>query len=245
MNRRRAGTPERGEEARGRLEEKYVFVDGARDVILAWLEHACIPGPSYGVETVHTVYFDTPDLTLYGEKRNGDYLKSKVRLRWYAEEPAGRPAPVARWFLEVKLKEGAVCRKRRIDLGPPAGGLRRRPLLDEAISALPARLAELGYTPRGILSPVILIRYRRHRFLDPLSGSRLAVDTGIRAADVNRDLMAAAVPVHLETGVLEIKGMHGGALPCLEPIRSHLRKSAFSKYAECIARATHPVQRRI
>jgi len=245
MNRRPARTPEKGEEVQGRLEDKYVFVEGARDVILAWLEHACIPGPVYGLETVHTVYFDTPNLTLYGEKRNGDYLKSKVRLRWYEEEPAGRPVPDARCFLEVKLKEGAVCRKRRVELALPEGGLRGRPLLDAAIGDLPARVSELGYSPRGVLTPVLLVRYRRHRFLDPLSGSRLAVDTDIHAADVNRDLMAAAVPLHLGTGVLEIKGMHDGAPRCLEPIRAHLTKSAFSKYAQCVELATHPVQRRI
>ena len=54
--------------------------------------------------------FDTPDLASYAEKANGDYLKTKLRLRWGT--PLGRPArprTAAPWtaWLEVKQRQGS------------------------------------------------------------------------------------------------------------------------------------------
>ena len=88
------------------------------------LERLCRPDPAFPTGTVFTIYYDTPSLECLDEKRNSDYLKTKVRLRWYRVE--GRPTDSA--FLEVKSRVGSrrdklrlavprqswpVCRRRR------------------------------------------------------------------------------------------------------------------------------------
>ena len=52
--------------------------------LASWLAAVCHPERAYPPARVVTVYFDTPDLALLGEKIDSDYLKTKVRVRWYA-----------------------------------------------------------------------------------------------------------------------------------------------------------------
>ena len=63
------------------IEQKYLFRAGQEEMILHWLDHACLPDPEFDAGLVSTIYYDTPSLSLYESKRNGDFLKCKVRLR--------------------------------------------------------------------------------------------------------------------------------------------------------------------
>jgi VTC domain-containing protein len=214
------------------LERELKFVmPAARGVLARSLVAAVCPRDAeYPAATLSTVYFDTPDLRFLGEKIDSDYLKAKVRLRWYA--PIGAADDTARAFLEIKLRIGDRRRKLRVRTSLTAAVLRDlpfdRPEFDEVLElarplgiALPARLL-----------PVLLVRYDRYRFIEPMSASRVSIDMNIGAPRGSHRLVRDAAPVTLPYAVLEVKGA-GTDLPrVLHPLlRLGARRGSRSKYA--------------
>ena len=114
------------------FEAKFVAERWRAESARRWLQMVCRPDPDFPEATVYTVYYDTPGLRCLHEKLNGDYLKSKVRLRWYrVGERAGDTA-----FLEVKMRLGSRREKVRV----PAYGAKKRPRLGRCWSSLPSSL---------------------------------------------------------------------------------------------------------
>lgn len=237
------------------VERKYLCAEGQTHAILAWLEHACLPDPRFPRAVVSSIYFDTPDLAFYREKQDGLFLRSKVRLRWYEDDgaedvlgaeglpgedgPTGAGRSAVRGatgdcFLEVKQKEGRVSRKLRIALPRPPVLREGEPLGDDGIAALGARAGELGCSPPGPLVPVLLVRYRRRRYVDPRSLARLSLDAGIVCTHANPAFVLGSPPAHLAVTVLEVKGGDGAFRRSLEPLAGRLVPESFSKYASCL-----------
>ena len=71
-------------------ELKYLLPAGRAFLARKIVSALCQPDPVYPAATVFTIYYDTPDLTLLSEKLNSDYLKTKVRLRWYLHAAGSR-----------------------------------------------------------------------------------------------------------------------------------------------------------
>ena len=102
-------------------------------------------------------------------------------------------------------------------------------------SRLRKTIAEFGYFPEQPLRPVIRVSYRRYRFNEMLTGTRVSLDYTIRSSLVIPDIGHREREVRLAGGVIEVKG------PEMElPVT--LRKmslldtdwSRFSKYGNCI-----------
>jgi hypothetical protein len=232
------------------LEYKYLFPAGYEAPVLEWLEHACLSDPVYDHGIVYSIYYDTPGLFHYQESGDGDFLKSKVRLRWYADSGSPVPETAAsatsvKCFLEAKKKFGSVREKRRLELFLPTETLDSDPFSQAAILDLPLRAFELGYLPSGILVPVLLVRYRRRRFVDPETHVRIAVDTEICCPAANESLLPGLPPVHLGLGVVETKGPRRGWPATLRPLQGLLTRSPFSKYARCLEELQQPLGRRV
>jgi hypothetical protein len=214
------------------IEQKFFFDALKKDLLLDWLEFHFVRDPEFYFSPILSVYYDTPSLSLYNEVRNGDYLKTKVRLRWYQREfSAGQQS--VKCFLEIKQKFGARRRKRRepvtVDVQSLTGDLFSQPRILEAPDALP----EWHLLVRGILVPLLLVEYERFRFVDPYTGARISLDSGISCARANAAYLAGAVPVRLSSGVLEIKSARDTLPQRLQPMGRYLRKQSFSKYASC------------
>jgi len=92
-------------ELSARVERKYAFPSHGAQAILGWLEHSCIADPLYPGGTVSTIYYDTPGLTAYREKRDGDSLKCKLRLRWYTAPGPAHAEGTVSCYLEAKRRE--------------------------------------------------------------------------------------------------------------------------------------------
>ncbi|MHC4706353.1 MAG: VTC domain-containing protein [Planctomycetota bacterium] len=230
----------------GSIEQKFVFVNQEKGLILDWLEYCYIRDPNFPFGPISSVYYDTPSLYFYQEKRNSDYLKAKIRLRWYANLQASDPDFPVKCYLEAKRKYGAIRRKERVELLISSGRLATHDLFsDEEILDLSSRVYELGVFPPGTLVPILLIQYNRYRFIDPRSGSRIALDTDIQCMCANPQYFAGLPPISLGMGVLEIKGKHRKILNTLHPISDHLTKEAFSKYARCCEHLTQPFGQRL
>ena len=199
----------------------------------ASLEALCAPDGAFPENVVHSVYFDTPDLASYMEKAGGDYLKTKVRLRWYARAGPGTPKAGGDWtaWLEVKTRTGSLGVKRRKLLRLPGPS----PLEGLDPEALGAVVQEhLGSARR----PTCWVSYSRTRLWGPDGLTRLSIDRDLRV-----DWVARWIPTHWFGAtppifVVEVKGDTAAVHPALSTLLvRHARKRALSKYALCLDHA--------
>jgi len=216
-----------------RFERKFVGGMDQVSFALAWLEHVCAPADSYADEVIHSIYYDTPRLQCYYEKVNGDFLKTKVRLRWYEEEEDGS----GEVYLEVKRKTGGSRGKTRARLDVDRPWLISAELCDPAFVDLlraQADVCELG--PVG-LAPSLHIGYRRRRFACPASGAGVAIDTDIGVRRINGGLIPGIGCATIPSIVLEVKGDRRGDIPWIGRLYdAGFRSRSFSKYGECVSR---------
>lgn len=215
-----------------RTEKKYALDAAHASLALAVIGAHCLPDPDYARATVHSIYFDTLDLQFLTEKIDSTYLKAKVRLRWYGDwdfAPDDGPA-----FLEAKIKEGGLQRKVRLRIGRSGRELAATPLGDQELAALPALLATLGVGLSASARPVFVVAYRRSRFIDPRTGTRIALDQDIHAPRSVLSCPGSAGFPRLPWAVIETKGAIGTLPPYLAPlVPMGLRPEAFSKYLLC------------
>jgi hypothetical protein len=216
-----------------RHEIKFVGPARGASFAAATLEAMCPPDDEFPANVVHTVYFDSPDLASYREKANGEYLKAKLRLRWYAQpgEPARAAGDAWTAWLEVKLRRGSrgVKRRKRLELPGPS------PLAGLDPEKLGAIVREHLGSPRR---PTCWLSYSRTRLRGPDGTTRLSIDRDLRvewvASWVPTRPHGAGPPVF----VVEVKGPTGAVHPGLSfLIARHARKRALSKYALCLEHA--------
>jgi hypothetical protein len=220
------------DEAPGTIEQKFLFDSCKSALLLDWLEFHAVRDREFYFSPILSLYYDTPGLRLYQEVCNGDYLKTKIRLRWYQREFPAEQETV-NCFLEIKRKFGARRYKRRQLLALGRGCLSGDLFSRGAILAVPEALPEVRLAAGGILVPILIVEYERFRFVDPRSGSRIALDIRIGCPRANAAYLPGAAPVHLSNGVLEVKGALDTLPEWLRPMQGHLRKQSFSKYAHC------------
>lgn len=220
----------------GGHETKFVLSNRRAHALRDWLARTCLDDPSYPAGLISSIYFDTFDLRSLAEKVDSDFLKTKVRVRWYGDIATGRPEEAS--FLEVKSKEGA--RRDKIRIRAPWSGeeLSRMRLTDRKLLDPTAFLAASGVVVEGPLYPVLQISYRRRRYVEPVSRVRICLDWDIRAPRVNSQMMPHRAAVRLDRAVLEVK-RRALDLPGLARRfrRFGCRKESFSKYAVCCAAA--------
>jgi hypothetical protein len=218
------------------VEQKYVFSGMYGDLLNSWLTTHCDLDPEFPLGTVSSLYYDTPTLQFYEEKRNSDYLKTKVRLRWYDaydEAWTDGTIDVVQCFLEVKSKVGSLRTKARVAVSIPRQHLVDDPFREDDIVSLPRRVGlDMPDLPSALL-PMLFVRYERGRFVDSATGSRIALDTRIRVIATHPHYVPVRFPTELPLGVLEVKGPARDLPESLGPLSGYVTKAAFSKYATC------------
>ena len=134
-------------------------------------------------------------------------------------------------FVEAKLRVGNRRSKVRERLPYPAEELARWDLQDARFRTFPMHLNQHGIPVHDPWQPVMLIRYRRDRFIEPLSNSRISLDSDIAAAAVNRTFMSVIDVAPIGVAVLETKGA-SDALPLAlrSLLQLGLHKRSFSKF---------------
>lgn len=208
----------------------------------AWLNHVCIPDPHYPLGVISSIYFDTPQLASYQEKVNGEFSKTKVRLRWYdpAEKEKEGKIPA---FLEIKMKDGNKTHKERKKLLLSKEWLHQVVLTDEVLAQVAAEnLYGLGVRNPDQLFPVLEVIYHRERFICTDTGARVNLDTQISVERSNHDLLPNAGPVNVGDVVVEIKDEVIKDVFWLEDIyKAGFRLRSYSKYGLCVDRLLHGV----
>ena len=215
-------------------ELKYVFSNHRARIFRDWLDVRCRPDPQFAAGRIFSVYFDTPGSTLLDEKINSDYLKTKVRLRWYGDWTSGRPA--GNVFLEVKRRFGSTRKKFRQLLDWPAAEAAGRELSDPRLLEVNRLVAAAGFCFSGPLRPVVGIEYRRRRYLEPATGTRICLDHDIAAFRTHPALGPAGRRPPIADGVFEVKGTVERLPDTLAPlIALGCRRQSFSKFQRCLA----------
>lgn len=221
----------------GERELKFILPAGRADFARRRLESLCRRDPEFPSALVWTIYYDTPSLVSLGEKLNSDYLKRKIRVRWYSDISGHVSGPA---FVEAKLRLGNRRSKARARLPYPADEIATWDLQDKRLLSVPLLLREHGVLDQESWEPLMMIRYRRDRFIDPLTHSRVSLDADISAIAVNPRHVPHIDPSPLATAVLEVKGASErlpATLQSLLPLG--IRKSSFSKLHMLYAHATH------
>jgi VTC domain len=220
----------------GERELKFTLSEGRVDLARRRLDGICRRDSKFPEAIVWTIYYDTAGLASLGEKINSDYLKRKIRVRWYSDLSGRATGPA---FVEAKLRVGNRRSKVRAQLPYPAEELARWDLQDPRFQTFPALLREHGIVLHDRWQPVMLLRYRRDRFFEPASRSRVSLDSEIAAAAVNHSVFSVFDSSTAGAAVLEVKGA-GEKLPLAlrSLLQLGLHKRSFSKFLVVYARMT-------
>ncbi len=185
----------------------------------------------YGMTTIASVYYDTPDFRLINASLDRTAYKEKIRLRTHG--PATENSPV---FLELKRKADGIVYKRRAQTTVPEAGA----FFAGANGLFPDRqiCRELEWFRDyyGTLRPACLVIYDRVAYFEPGGDLRLTIDFNprYRMDDLRLTGDMDGIPLTREgDSILEIKVQ--GAMPLwLTAILDEGRicKSSYSKYGE-------------
>lgn len=213
-------------------ELKYAINNSKSHQIIEWLRLSCRPDPEFPVGMVSSIYYDTRDWTFLAEKINSDYMKTKVRVRWYSDISNKKHFDAS--FAEAKFKIGTRREKVRI-MTPYSGKWLSNVRLDNPkLLELPPLLRSKGIILDQNVFPVYEISYKRLRFVEPYTSTRICIDYDISAPRVNSYMLPRFNPLRLQTAVFEIKGGLSELPFTLQPLTDlGCRKASFSKYTAC------------
>lgn len=226
-------------------ESKYPYALGDEPCIRYFLDAMCLQDQEHPQDRINSIYFDTRDRRHLAEKVDSDYVKMKVRLRWYGNTTNLNPEHVVKAFLEVKIKNGVRRQKTRKPVEVRARVLNDSAESFDELMQLVNSARECGWVPCGQLYPALAIHYDRMRYLDPQDWARLALDRHITYRPINLLIWPDSISGQLAEGVLEVKSPTGVLPRALWPIRERLcMRDAFSKYEECWQNCANPFYQR-
>ena len=186
----------------------------------------------YGLTSIASLYYDTPDFRLIRASLDKPGFKEKIRLRSYG--PATEDSPV---FLELKRKASGIVYKRRVQTTIPEV----RQFFAGEDGLFPDRQIsrELSWFRdyHRPLQPACLIIYDRVAYFEPGGDLRLTIDFNPRyrmadGLDLTTSMDGTLLLPEGDT-VLEIKVQ--GAMPLwLTAIldEAQIYRNSFSKYGE-------------
>lgn len=215
-----------------RTEKKYTIHAQHTAVASALLHAHCLPDPLFPKGSVHSIYYDSLDLQFLTEKIDSTYFKAKIRLRWYGSwDFVADDGPA---FLEAKIKEGGRQQKLRVPVPSSGRQLAAQNLSDPRLAALPPLLARQGVGVPFSVRPIFTITYRRLRFLDPVTNTRIALDQDIHVPQAALSCPGLAGTTAASVTVIETKGALTSLPGYLAPLLTlGLSATSFSKYLHC------------
>lgn len=219
-------------------EMKYVAPVHRTSLAIQMLEKLCEPDPKFAFGIVSSIYYDTRNWDYLREKRESDYLKTKIRLRWYEQATEMTEAADVS-HAEIKYRIGSKRKKIRMTTEYTGRYLAGIALDNAELLKIPIALAASGARIRQPIFPALTIRYCRRRFVDRLTGARISLDYEITSPKSNPLMLGTTFPCALRKIVLEIKGTNGEfPLKLKHLLKLGFRKEAFSKYYECYGQLT-------
>ena len=213
-----------------RYELKYILSPQQRAYLEKALEgHMKID--KYGITSIASLYYDTPDYRLIRLSIQKPPFKEKIRLRSYGL--ATEESPV---FLELKRKYDRIVYKRRVQSTIPV--VNRFFLREGDIPANGQIAREIQYFRDyyGTLVPACLIVYDRAAYFEPDGDLRLTIDGNPRYRVDNLNLTSSMEGTSLLPegySILEIKVQLAMPLWLTHILdEGKIYRGSFSKYGE-------------
>ena len=199
-----------------RIDTKYVVTEKQLRDILARICDAYYAQEVEGnrLSPYSTVYYDTPDLTMYLIHHNRHLVRDKVRVRTYVDSHLT--------FCEVKHKNNkGRTKKKRIVVEPVPN------IIDNPEAA--AFLAEKQPYPVGTLSPHLVTIFDRFTLVNYGKTERLTSDCNLHFENLRSGTTASMAPL----AVMELK-QDGRARSLLKDVLFELRIHPFKISKYCI-----------
>jgi hypothetical protein len=216
-----------------RVEQKFFVAPVRANLALALLRRTCRWDAEYPEEQINSLYFDTARLDQHQRSMAGEFAKDKIRIRWYGTGHSG----AVRVWLELKSRRGFASTKQRTALQVPAIALAFEELSNGIVpvTTLMQTMAGFGFFSSERLHPVIAISYWRYRFVEPRTGSRVALDVYIRSSVVMPGIGLGERGLELPGAVVEVKGTSVDLPLCLRQV-AELGSSwtRYSKYSSSL-----------
>lgn len=161
---------------------------------------------------IRSVYFDSPDMRWFHEKRNGLQKRFKYRLRTYSHGNSGFSPPL---YLELKGRNGSLVIKHRVRLpvdrfengiGGGAGWL--RDILYETSSGNSVAERFIAQSFRYRLAPSVITDYNRSAWEDRTNPDfRATIDTASTAWRTSWEGLPEGIPAQIipSGDIVEIK----------------------------------------
>ena len=219
-----------------RVEWKYILSAEQTEFFRERLKGHMEPD-AYGLTTIQSLYYDTPDRRLVRTSIEKPEFKEKIRLRAY-----GRATDASPVFLELKRKAFGIVYKRRVQATVPevkrffAG----EPVLDEDGQIDREMIYFRDYYKK--LEPACMILYDRTAYYEPDGDLRLTIDRNprYRIDALSFDHAPVGIPL-LAPGdtILEIKVQDTIPLWLVRILsEGKIRRGSLSKYGEAYRRST-------
>ena len=199
-----------------RIDTKYVVTEKQLRDILARICDAYYAQEVEGnrLSPYSTVYYDTPDLTMYLIHHNRHLVRDKVRVRTYVDSHLT--------FCEVKHKNNkGRTKKKRIVVEPVPN------IIDNPEAA--AFLAEKQPYPVGTLSPHLVTIFDRFTLVTYGKTERLTIDCNLHFENLRSGTTASMAPL----AVMELK-QDGRARSLLKDVLFEMRIHPFKISKYCI-----------
>ena len=159
----------------------------------------------YGLTSIASIYFDTPDYRLINKSIEKPKYKEKLRLRGYGIVAPGKPT-----FLEVKRKCESIVYKRRIALSETEAFELIASKEAKEKTQISRELEAFMETYKN-LEPKYMIIYDRLAYYQDNSDLRITIDMNprYRTNDLNLHTSMEGKPLIEEGGaILEVKVQH-------------------------------------
>ena len=218
-------------------ELKFVVPNHHLAPIFDFVKLSCKADAAHPAGIVSSIYYDSIQWDALNEKINSDYIKTKFRLRWYREPGSGNFSPTS--FAESKHRIGCRRIKSRVATELSPERLDSISLEDAALQSVPEWLRRNGIPTGANLFPSLLVRYTRHRYVEPVTGARVSIDSGISTPRINRRMLPRGTGngASLSHAVIEVKSPLDALPRSLRPLTVYgIRRASFSKYLACYAK---------
>ena len=213
-----------------RYELKYILSEEQTDFLKEKLKGR-MEIDAYGLTSIASLYYDTPDYRLIRASIEKPLFKEKMRLRSYGLAKDGSTV-----FLELKRKAYGIVYKRRV---PTTEAAVERFFAYEGNVCADGQIArEISYFRDFYkkLVPACLIVYDRTAYFEPGGDLRLTIDLNPRYRTEDLTLKSSMEGISLLPEgwtILEVKVQDAMPLWLAEILSAgHIYKGSFSKYGE-------------
>lgn len=191
---------------------------------------------------IRSVYFDSPDMRWYHEKRDGLEKRFKYRLRTYSHLSTGFSSPV---YLELKGRDGSLVIKHRVRLpdeefqyGITGGAEWLRKLLYSIGKNNSVAERFIAQSFRYRLAPSVITDYNRAAWEDHTNPDfRATIDTVSTAWRTSWRGLPEGIPVQITQGggIVEVKFRYRIPFWFQRLVREmELKRVSFSKFQRAV-----------